>query len=361
MKKEFIFQIIEPKVRGTFADQLACLKQDLRQWMMDNELTPAQLLFTRVYLSDAANQWGDLLHHPLYSCYLSVGAISCIEQPLLSGAKVALQLWFSKSKNLHKSGTPDCLEVALDKATLFFHAVRFAEEEVKGTDGKWQTEEAFRRHIKQLSARGLNLKDHCHRTWLYVRDIDRHYADVVHGRNCIFEQEGLTPTTHFIASTGIGGVCDNREAVVSVDFLSVDSKQNDSAYYLKALDYLNPTHEYGVAFERGTRLTLDDWQLFFISGTASIDKHGQCVHRGDVLTQCGRLFLNIDKLLNDGGASLDDVAYMIVYLRDIADYAEVNRYIKLRFPHVPSLIVEARVCRPEWLVEVECIAMKPIL
>ena len=27
--------------------------------------------------------------------------------------------------------------------------------------------------------------------------------------------------------------------------------------YLQALEHLNPAHEYGVAFERGTRLTLD--------------------------------------------------------------------------------------------------------
>ena len=98
--------------------------------------------------------------------------------------------------------------------------------------------------------------------------------------------------------------------------------------------------------------------LYFISGTASIDKYGQCVHRGDVLTQTGRLFLNIEKLLNDGGATLSDVRYMVVYLRDITDYVKVAEYMRVRFPMVPYLILEARVCRPEWLIEVECIATR---
>ena len=41
--------------------------------------------------------------------------------------------------------------------------------------------------------------------------------------------------------------------------------------YLKALDHLNPTHEYGVAFERGTRVSLPGKYQYFISGTASIN------------------------------------------------------------------------------------------
>ena len=82
--------------------------------------------------------------------------------------------------------------------------------------------------------------------------------------------------------------------------------------YLKALDHLNPTHEYGVAFERGTRISLDQ-QLFLISGTASIDRHGNVVYMGDVMRQADRLLENIDALLHDCGASLDDMQYFIVY------------------------------------------------
>lgn len=359
MKEVFSFQILEPQQKGSFSEQLQSLKIALRELMQQQGLTPAHLVFTRVYLTDAANQWEELCMHPLYTCYLSVGAVSRIEQPLLDGSKVALQLWFVTSNDIVKSGTPECMEITTPRYSMIFHSVRFSECEAAGKNGNVQTCEAFERHIHLLESRGMNLKDHCHRTWLYVRDIDRHYADVVEGRNAVFAQQGLTPETHFIASTGIGGVCYNREAVVAVDFLSIRSNEQDDVYYLKALDYLNPTHEYGVAFERGTRIALDSDYLYFISGTASIDKRGLCVHHGDVLTQTGRLFLNIEKLLNDGGATLSDMAYMIVYLRDVSDYAAVSRYLRVRFPNVPMLVTEARVCRPEWLIEVECIARCP--
>ena len=359
MNNIFSFKIITPhNVRAGFAEQLDEVKQELRNWMVLEGVTPAALLSSKVFLTDAANQKDILFSHSLYTCYLSVGAVSCIEQPVLSGVKVALRLWFCNAPDLIKQGTPDCLIAHAGGKDFIFHTVRFTSQESFALNGEEQTKEAFRRHIALLEKQGMNLKDHCLRTWLYVRDIDRHYASVVEGRNKIFNEQGLVPSTHFIASTGIGGVFENKDAVVAIDFLSVNHISKEDVHFLKALDFLNPTHEYGVAFERGTRVQMLGTSLYFISGTASIDKYGQCVHRGDVLTQTGRLFLNIEKLLNDGGATLSDVRYMVVYLRDITDYVKVAEYMRVRFPMVPYLILEARVCRPEWLIEVECIATR---
>ena len=49
---------------------------------------------------------------------------------------------------------------------------------------------------------------------------------------------------------------------------------------------------------------------------------------------------------------------MIVYLRDIADYAMVRRLYDERFPDKPRIIVQAPVCRSGWLIEMECMAVK---
>jgi enamine deaminase RidA (YjgF/YER057c/UK114 family) len=57
---------------------------------------------------------------------------------------------------------------------------------------------------------------------------------------------------------------------------------------------------------------------------------------------------------------MDDVAQMIVYLRDTADYHHVADYMQKHHPDIPQTIVYAPVCRPGWLVEVECIAIKKI-
>lgn len=168
----------------------------------------------------------------------------------------------------------------------------------------------------------------------------------------------LTADTHYIASTGIGGSSPVRHAVVAMDFLTIPAIQKEDQYYLQALDHLNPTHEYGVAFERGTRVTLPGKQQYFISGTASIDKHGDILYPGDIIRQTGRLLENIGALLKDGGATMNDIQYFIIYLRDISDYSTVEHLMSQFYPQIPHIIVEARVCRPGWLIEMECIAEK---
>ncbi len=122
------------------------------------------------------------------------------------------------------------------------------------------------------------------------------------------------------------------------------------------MDHLIPTHAYGVAFERGSRVTWKDGDLILISGTASIDARGQILHAGDVVRQADRLLENIAALLAEGGAHLEDVRHFIVYLRDPADHLRIQEYMSVRFPHTPFVIVRAPVCRPGWLIEMECMA-----
>lgn len=354
------FTTVSPQCGGSLTAQLQELKTLLRNRMLEAGLTPAELLQARVYLTDAANQWAAVCAHPLYTCYLSAAAVSYIEQPLLDGAKVALQLWFSTRPGLRKRGAPDCLTAEWDDVKLLFHSVRLSSQEADGLTAEEQTRLAFARHCTLLQAHGLTLEANCHRTWIYVRDIDRNYAGVVAGRNAFFADEGLTAETHYIASTGIEGYADNAAAAVCVDFFSVGGDGQAGVKYLHAPDFLNPTHEYGVAFERATALDFPAERYVLVSGTASIDRNGECLYRGDVLAQTERLFLNIEKLLEDGNAGLADLRYMIVYLRDVADRETVEAYLDRRFPGVPRLLTAARVCRPEWLIEVEGIAVCPI-
>lgn len=355
----FLFQVFRPERQVSFAQQVQSVARQLTEWMQQRGLTTKQMLFSRVFLSDAANQWAAVQESPLFAEILSQGAVSYIEQPNVDGAKISLLVWFASTADLEKEVSQGQMQVRIGSDRLFLHTVRLTAAETKGLSACAQTELAFERHCAWLREQGLTLRDNCFRTWIYVRDIDRHYAGVVEGRNRVFEREGLTRDSHYIASTGIGGYTDNREAIVAIDFLSGELAAPD-VRYLQALDYLNPTYEYGVAFERGTALSVAGHRLALISGTASIDKFGQCLHRGDVLTQSGRLLLNIEKLLNDDGATLHDLVHIIVYLRDMADYPAVRDYFHLRFPGLPTSIVMGRVCRPEWLIEVEGIAVTPL-
>ena len=79
---------------------------------------------------------------------------------------------------------------------------------------------------------------------------------------------------------------------------------------------------------------------------------------GDVRKQTHRMWENVETLLKEADCTYDDVCYMIVYLRDTADYAIVRQLYEERFQGKPYVIVHAPVCRPGWLVEMECMAVK---
>lgn len=261
-------------------------------------------------------------------------AVSIVEQPPLDGSRVAA-----------------LVQTSSEASNALFHSPRLTEDEATGRDSYAQARLLFDKYLDIIRPLGLDLKTHCVRTWIYVRDIDSNYAGLVKARNDVFAEEGLSHDTHYIASTGIGGATEGRNAVVAIDFLTRPDIREADKTYLKALSHLSPTHDYGVAFERGVRLS--DGKIF-ISGTASIDHRGQVLYEGDVVAQTERLLENIDELLREGGSSLDKVPYFVIYLRDISDYPVINAYMQERFPSVPRIILEARVCRPSWLIEMEC-------
>jgi pyridoxal/pyridoxine/pyridoxamine kinase len=128
----------------------------------------------------------------------------------------------------------------------------------------------------------------------------------------------------------------------------------------EAIKATDDDHWYGVSFERGTYVDYADRRHVFISGTASINNKGQIINARDVVKQAQRVWDNVGALLSEADCTFFDVAMMIVYLRDTADYHVVRALYEERFPGKPYIIVHAPVCRPGWLVEMECMAVKRI-
>lgn len=127
----------------------------------------------------------------------------------------------------------------------------------------------------------------------------------------------------------------------------------------EAYDYPKPS-----SFSRGMRIDLNGLAILLISGTASIDEHGATVHIGDFRRQTRRTFQNITALLEAEGATWKDVVRTTCYLRDIdRDYAAFNEERTAFYevqgldPLPASTGIQALLCRPELLVEIEAIAM----
>ena len=113
-------------------------------------------------------------------------------------------------------------------------------------------------------------------------------------------------------------------------------------------------------FERGTYVDYGDRRQVFISGTASINNKGEVVCPGDIRKQTERMWENVEALLKEAGCTFDDLGQMIVYLRDVADYTVVKGMYDERFPDTPRVFVYAPVCRPGWLIEMECMGVRSL-
>lgn len=132
------------------------------------------------------------------------------------------------------------------------------------------------------------------------------------------------------------------------------------------LGVLNEAYEYAKpsSFSRGMRIDIGEVVILLISGTASIDENGVSVHIGDFRAQMRRTYKNITALLAAEGATWHDIVRTTCYLRDIdRDYVEFNEERTAFFkeqgldPLPASTGIEAKLCRPELLVEMEAIAM----
>jgi enamine deaminase RidA (YjgF/YER057c/UK114 family) len=131
-------------------------------------------------------------------------------------------------------------------------------------------------------------------------------------------------------------------------------------------DVLNEAYEYArpSSFSRGLRLEFGNYAVLLISGTASIGPNGETLYIGDFRAQTQRTFHNITQLLASEGATWKDIVRTTCYLRDIdRDYAAFNEersafYKAQQLDPLPaSTGIQAKLCRPDLLVEIEAIAI----
>lgn len=338
----------------TFQEQLDALQVSLHSLLADDVLRDAVPVFAHCFMSDVANQQEEvsLILSKQLNC-----TVSCVKQPPLDGSKLALWLQLQTGVKAENDGliffehngyrqyftTADCGERTTEKGNSYF-----------------QTKELLENYQEQLSERGCTLARDCVRTWFFVRDVDLNYQGVVDARRENFELNGLTNKTHYIASTGIEGCVSNPNVKVILNTHLIKGLDDGQIQFLYAKENLNPTYEYGVTFERGVFIDFGDRRKVYISGTASIDNKGLIVHPGDIEKQVYRMWENVSALLDEADCAFDDLMQIIVYLRDMADYKLVNKLFDQKFPTVPKVIVLAPICRPGWLVEMECIASKTL-
>lgn len=326
-------------------------------------LSDGSQIFTRLFVSDIANQKNEIEHSAIYK-FLGRGAFSIGQQVPLNSGPISLFAYHvagqtvGKKKIFHVgSGWGNGVRLEGANYDIFWTANLST---ITKTSALEQSDDVLDVYNSFINDNGLTLLGSAVRTWIYIRDIDNNYQGLVDARTQYFELQGLTPKTRYIASTGIEALFKDVNSLVSLDALNVTNLDAKQIIRMEAPDHMCPTHNYKVTFERGTKIEFGDRRHLYISGTASIDKNGAVLYPSDVTRQTERAFENIDALLCPHGADINDFAYLVVYVRNIKEAKRVMAVIESRVKNpIPIFVVHAPVCRPSWLVEIEGVGVTP--
>jgi len=111
------------------------------------------------------------------------------------------------------------------------------------------------------------------------------------------------------------------------------------------------------AYSHGLKVDVGDSEMIFVTGQIAMDKDGNAVAPDDIAKQAEFIFQNIEKILKEGGASIDDVVKAVIYVTDMSDFKEIsavrNKYFAKAKP-VSTLVEINKGCD----LEIEVIAIK---
>ena len=98
--------------------------------------------------------------------------------------------------------------------------------------------------------------------------------------------------------------------------------------------------------------------MIFTAGQVAWNKEGEVTGQGDVRLQTRQTLENVISVLEEGGATIEDVLKCNVYLANIQDFPIMNEEFARVFRDDPPArtTVEARLAEPTMLVEIEAIA-----
>lgn len=107
-------------------------------------------------------------------------------------------------------------------------------------------------------------------------------------------------------------------------------------------------------------------RLVFIAGQVPRNTQGELVGAGDFRAQLEQVFANLDAAVRAAGGTFADIVklnyYCVASIEPAQQRAVVevrDRYVNTDAPPVSTFVFVSRLVRPEWLIEVEAVAVLP--
>ena len=107
-------------------------------------------------------------------------------------------------------------------------------------------------------------------------------------------------------------------------------------------------------------------KLVYIAGQVALDRDGRLVGENDFERQLRQVFSNLDHALKQAGCSFRDVVKLNYFCSDTVDASSISvvravrdEYVNQEEPPASTFVYVPRLVRPEWLIEVEAVAVAP--
>ncbi|HEX9997943.1 MAG TPA: RidA family protein [Abditibacterium sp.] len=105
--------------------------------------------------------------------------------------------------------------------------------------------------------------------------------------------------------------------------------------------------------------------MIFVSGQLPLNPRNSEMVRGDIAAQTEQVLLNIRAILEEGGANLDDVVKVNIYMKNLEQFEGMNRVYEMFFPNtdfstnlLPArATVEVSRLPRDADIEIDCIAV----
>ena len=358
---------------GRFDDQARSMYDNLFEVLSEHGAGPRNVITEKVFFSDVDRQFRDLgeirrdwYNRIMHTAEYLPATIFLHQPPCHPGRLCELQVYalFPTGDDEVKVRTLDGTPGLASGKVVEHRGVRHlyltnltGGEETDDLSFAAQAEDMFDRAEALLRREGLSFRDVV-RTWIYVNSMERDYADLNRVRTRFFRQHGVR---RLPASTGIQGATYPRERGCAMDLYTLAGDRPLEVVVMHA-PTMDEASEYGSSFSRGMKVVREDRIVAYVSGTASIDNEGKVLHVGDIEGQVHRMLLNVEELLEAQNAAPDDIVTVITYLKEPKS---LDLFYKVCEEHsfpkdAPNTVSVADVCRPEWLCEIEAIAVIPL-
>jgi enamine deaminase RidA (YjgF/YER057c/UK114 family) len=107
--------------------------------------------------------------------------------------------------------------------------------------------------------------------------------------------------------------------------------------------------------------TVTGGTIVFVAGQVALDRSGNVVGKDDFRAQVQQVFENLEAAIEAAGGDFNDVIKLNGYFLDLSHlpvFREVrDEYINVENPPASTAVQVSRLFRPEFLVEIEAVAV----